>query len=106
MTVLLQVDFPYPGPFGNDMAQAMDELAQSICNEPSFLWKIWTENESEQHAGGIYLFTDEASAQAYLTMHSERLVSFGITGVRGRVFAVNEALSAITQAQEVLAPRL
>jgi len=30
------------------------------------LWKIWLMNESEKSAGGIYLFKDEASAQAYV----------------------------------------
>lgn len=98
MTVILQVDFPYPGPFGTEMAKAMNDLAQSICQEPGFLWKIWTENESEKNAGGIYLFTDETSAQAYLAMHTKRLASFGITDARGRIFAVNEALSEITKA--------
>lgn len=103
MAVILQVDFPYPGPFGANMAAAMHELAQSICNEPGFLWKIWTENETEHSAGGIYLFADEASAKAYLAMHTERLGGFGITGVRGRVFAVNQELSVITQAANAFA---
>jgi hypothetical protein len=30
------------------------------------LWKIWLMNEAEKSAGGIYLFKDEASAQAYV----------------------------------------
>jgi len=30
------------------------------------LWKIWLVNEAEKTAGGIYLFKDEASAQAYV----------------------------------------
>ncbi|HVP41502.1 MAG TPA: YdhR family protein [Candidatus Krumholzibacteriaceae bacterium] len=30
------------------------------------LWKIWLMNEAEKSAGGIYLFKDEASAQAYI----------------------------------------
>ena len=30
------------------------------------LWKIWLINEAEKSAGGIYLFKDEASAQAYM----------------------------------------
>jgi len=30
------------------------------------LWKIWLMNEAEKTAGGIYLFKDEASAQAYI----------------------------------------
>ena len=34
MPILLQVDFPYQGPWGEDMAQAMQGLAQSIAQEP------------------------------------------------------------------------
>ena len=30
------------------------------------LWKIWLMNEAEKSAGGIYLFKDSASAQAYV----------------------------------------
>lgn len=55
MHVLLQVDFPYQGPFGDEMTQTMDTLSSSINQEPGFIWKIWTENKETQKAGGIYL---------------------------------------------------
>jgi hypothetical protein len=95
---ILQVDFPNNGPYGNEMAEQMKELANSITQEPGFIWKIWTENQAEGKAGGIYAFTDEASAKAYLEMHSARLKSFGVPEVRGYIFDVNEALSIITKA--------
>lgn len=98
MYYLLQVDFPYSGPWGQEMSTAMETLAQSIAKEPGLLWKIWTENEAEKMAGGIYLFSDEASASAYLNMHTARLNSFGITNVRGRVFSTNLPLSLIDRA--------
>ena len=53
MPILLQVDFPYQGPWGEDMAQAMQGLAQSIAQEPGLLWKIWTENRDTSEAGAI-----------------------------------------------------
>ena len=34
MSYILQVDFPYTGPWGHEMAAAMDGLARSIANEP------------------------------------------------------------------------
>ncbi|WP_374340840.1 YdhR family protein [Azonexus sp.] len=46
MPYLLQVDFPYPGPWGDAMTAAMTGLAQSIAGEPGLLWKLWTENEA------------------------------------------------------------
>lgn len=30
------------------------------------LWKVWLMNEAERSAGGIYLFKDDASVEAYL----------------------------------------
>lgn len=95
MKTLLQVDFPFTGPFGEDMTNAMKDLAESIAQEPGFIWKVWTENPETKEAGGIYLFKDEASARAYLKKHTERLKGFGIPEVNGKVFRVNEALSVI-----------
>ena len=98
MPYLLHVDFHYTGPWGTDMTLAMSELAHSIAAEPGLIWKIWTENREAGLAGGTYLFTDEASAQAYLAMHAARLKGFGIPTVNGTIFAVNEALSRIDRA--------
>ena len=39
MPYLLQVDFPYSGPWGEQMTAAMRELAQSIAGEPGPIWK-------------------------------------------------------------------
>jgi hypothetical protein len=95
MSYLLQVDFPYTGPWGPAMVEAMEGLARSIAQEPGLLWKIWTENEAAGEAGGIYLFKDLPSAEAYLAMHTARLKGFGIPQENGKIFAVNEALSLL-----------
>ena len=95
MSYILQVDFPYTGPWGQDMAEAMEGLARSIADELGLLWKIWTENEAANEAGGIYLFKDASSAEAYLAMHTARLRDFGIPHVNGKILAVNETLSKI-----------
>ena len=49
---LLQVDFEFNGPFGEEMSNALVDLAKSINNEPGMIWKIWTENEAEKLGGG------------------------------------------------------
>ncbi len=95
MSKLLQVDFDFTGPFGDEMAAMMTGLAESINQEPGVIWKIWTISEQSQLGGGIYLFEDEVSAQAYLTMHTARLTSMGITNIRGYIFDINEPLSVI-----------
>ena len=98
MPTLLQVDFPYQGPWGEEMHTAMRGLAESIAQEAGLIWKIWTENPATAEAGGIYLFADRASAEAYLAMHTARLTGFGIPRVNGKIFDVNPALSAIDRA--------
>ena len=95
MHYILQVDFPYNGPWGAEMVPAMEGLAQSIAQESGLIWKIWTENEASNEAGGIYLFADRANAERYVALHSERLKQAGISRVNAKIFAVNEALSKI-----------
>ena len=80
------------------MTAALRGLAESIANEPGLIWKIWTENQAAGEAGGIYLFKDVPSAEAYLAMHTARLMSFGVQRVNGKVFEMNDALSLIDRA--------
>ena len=68
MNFIVQVDFPYSGPFGEQMSAAMQGLAEDIAAEPGLVWKIWTESEKEQIAGGVYLFDNEADARRYMDM--------------------------------------
>jgi hypothetical protein len=62
------------------------------------VWKIWTENSRTGDCGGVYLFTDESSANNFLKEHMPRLASMGIKDVRAKVLDVNEVLSRITRA--------
>jgi len=96
--LLLQIDFPYNGPTGDEMAEGFKELADSIAKESGLVWKIWTENKETKEAGGIYIFENMPSLEAYLEMHTKRLQSFGVTNIRSKIFEVNEKLSAITKA--------
>lgn len=98
MAYILQVEFPYTGPWGEQMTAEMRQLAESIAEEPGLLWKIWTENPQTNEAGGIYLFADSPSAEAYLAKHSARLKSFGVPQVNGKIFAVNHQLSRLDRA--------
>ncbi|MFB1010081.1 MAG: monooxygenase [Thiopseudomonas sp.] len=95
---ILQIDFPFDGPFGHDMSRAMQPLAQDIAGETGLLWKIWTENADQRQAGGIYLFADRNAASTYLDKHSQRLQAAGVSDIRSRIFAVNQPLSHINRA--------
>lgn len=95
MLTVLQIDFPFDGPFGEEMHHIMQPLAESISQEAGLLWKIWTENPTTREAGGVYLFSDAIAAQDYLDMHSARLTANGVTGIRAKLFSVNHPLSVI-----------
>jgi len=94
---ILQMDFPYDGPWGEEAAEAMKDLVSDIAKTPGLRWKIWTENQQTGEAGGIYLFDDEASATAYEKMHTERLAQFGISVMRVKQFDCNMPLSRIAR---------
>lgn len=97
MAYILQVDFPFDGPFEPNVPEEMKSLAQSINKEPGFLWKIWTENPENKEAGGIYAFDSEAHAQQYLAMHSERLKQMSVSSINSKIFKVNDTLTEITK---------
>lgn len=97
MSILVQMDFPFDGPFGEEMTKAMSDLAESIAKESGLLWKIWTVNDKTREAGGIYLFTDEKSARRYIDMHSKRLQAAGIKEINAKLFTVDQELSALSK---------
>jgi hypothetical protein len=101
---ILQVDFPMPGPLDARTEKDFEGLAQSINDEPGFLWKIWTWKTDPHEGGGIYAFENEEAAQNYLDMHSKRLR--GILGddleIRARSFSVSEHLSGINNAGQMI----
>ncbi|MGP4713825.1 MULTISPECIES: monooxygenase [unclassified Psychrobacter] len=98
MQYLLQMDFPYSGPFGDEFYTQMKDLASDIATESGLVYKLWTENADTQEAGGIYVFDNLEDANRYQAKHTERLESFGITGIRAKTFIINQELSAITKA--------
>lgn len=71
--VVLQITFDYTGGYGDKMYEECKDLAQSINNEKGFLWKIWTENNKNKIAGGIYAFDQAKNAENYANMHIQRL---------------------------------
>lgn len=94
---LLQMDFPFQGPGKEEMDRTLQDLANSIAEYPGLIWKIWTVNEDTQEGGGIYLFEDEDSLNAYVQMHTERLKGFGVSAVNAKIFDIPEVLTNITR---------
>lgn len=98
MNYLIQVDFPYNGPFEEEMSVVMHDLAEDIASESGLIWKIWTESKEQNIAGGIYLFDNEADAKRYIEKHEARLTSFGIENIRFKILKTNDSLSRIDRA--------
>ncbi len=102
MLTALLFRFPFPGPWGKELTEAVHELARDIANEYGLVWKIWLENCETGHAGGIYLFEHAAAAERYREKHERRLSAMGFTGVTANTFSVNTELSVLTMAGAAL----
>jgi len=50
----------------DDFAADATKAAEAFAKVPSLRWKIWLMNDDRPEAGGIYLFDDESSLQAFL----------------------------------------
>jgi hypothetical protein len=94
---LLQIDYLSTGPWGEEMATEYSDLAHRIANVSGLICKVWTENRETGEAGGVYLFEDEASLDAYLEGKIERMKAAGIKELRAKRFDVNEPLTHITR---------
>jgi len=96
MPTFVIFEFPYNGPWGDDMTAAVKDLAHDIAAEEGLLWKVWIDSQERGTAGGAYLFASQETAQRYIEKHESRLPQLGISTFEKRVFDVNSDLTAIT----------
>jgi len=99
MLTLLQITFHHPQAQSEAAQRAAWDRAHTIAQWPGLHWKLWIAVPEEAVYGGIYLFADGASAQAYLDgpVVANICAIPGISEVKTQLFAVNEALSAVTR---------
>jgi len=78
--------------------QVAAPLAQTIADVVGLRWKIWLLNPAQCAAGGVYLFDDAASADAYLSgaVVAELRRHPALSAWTVQQFAVIEAVTAIT----------
>jgi len=62
---IVQINFKFAGSKA-EYLETFSGLAADIAATPGLRWKVWPWNDDERVGGGIYLFEDAASAQAYL----------------------------------------
>ena len=68
MKKILQINFKFKIP-RPEAEKALLQVAPRFGpsgDVKGLLWKIWLINEAEKSSGGIYLFQDEASVEAFL----------------------------------------
>ena len=90
-----------------DFSRAMLPAAQPISESPGLQWKIWLINEAESEAGGIYLFEDEATLNAFLggPIVSAFKANPVVSDIRVKVFDVSAPHSLVTRAPIAAATR-
>ncbi len=63
---ILQINFKFSITKA-EYEEAASSLAGAFAGVDGLRWKIWILNEAEKEAGGIYLFNDESSLNAFLS---------------------------------------
>jgi len=95
---ILQINFRF-SVSQPELEQAFAPAAQPIADTPGLRWKVWLMSGADHEAGGIYLFDDEASLQAYL--NGPIVASLGgnpaLSDVAVKVFDTIESLTLITR---------
>lgn len=100
MAVILQVNYRPSAAQAETPEPKRIESARRIADTVGGLqWKVWIGSHEDGLRGGIYLFDDRASAEAWAEGDLRpRLTQGGGSDVSIRYFDVDDALSAITRA--------
>jgi hypothetical protein len=94
---LIQVNYNFTGTRA-EFETANLPYAPALAALPGLRWKIWLMNEAEHEAGGIGLFEDEATLQAFVdNVLNAPDGDPTVSNIAYKVFDVLEAHSAITR---------
>jgi hypothetical protein len=96
--IILQINIKICVPVA-ELESAWLQAAQPIADSPGLIWKIWLKNEADSEVGGIYLFEDVASVQAFLDspLVAGTKSSPAVVDISVKQFNVMEAHTAITR---------
>ncbi len=97
--VLLQVNFDIDPAIAEKSADAV-QRAHAVAELPGLIWKVWLRDRQSGRGGGIYLFEDRASAEAWGKGRFETMAARmpWSSKVTYEYFDVEEDLSRITRA--------
>ncbi len=95
---LLQINFNL-GVTPKEYEEAAKSLVEQFSNLPGLMWKIWTMNEEKSEAGGIYLFENESSMNAFLAGPLAKTVTShpGLNNFSVKSFKIMNDLTEVTQ---------
>lgn len=100
--VVVQINYRRPDmPREQWEARYTDETAAPFVNLPGLQWKIWLDDPSDaQMSGGIYLFADRKTAQAYVDgpIVARMRANTALSQLQIRMFDVRRNMSEITRA--------
>ena len=96
---ILQVNFKFNVP-REQYENTVSPMAQEFAEVPGCVWKVWLINEKESEAGGIYLFSDEASVEQFKgsPLVASVLGHPALSDFNIKQFEVSEKVSRVTRA--------
>jgi len=95
---ILQINFKFAGSKA-EYLKTFSDVAPPIAATSGLHWKVWPWNDQDQEGGGVYLFEDAASAQAFL--QGPIAAGLGqmpaVSDISVKQFEVLDSLTAITR---------
>lgn len=81
-------------------AAPIRDAAHTIASVKGLIWKIWVTQEEEFEMGGIYLFANRESAEAYLDHPILQALGLNpdVVSIHSELWGVESSLSALTRA--------
>jgi hypothetical protein len=83
----------------NDLHAKNREAAPIIASVEGLIWKIWVSQQEEFEMGGIYLFANRETAEAYLNHPVIQAVRSNpaVVSTESQLWDVGSSLSALTR---------
>jgi hypothetical protein len=95
---VLQINCKFTVP-SEDLKKGFASLVDEIAAVPGLRWKIWIMNEQAYETGGLYLFDDQGSVEAYLQgpLIAALKTNPAISEISIKQFNVLEDLTTVTR---------
>ena len=98
--VIVTVNYEYEGDPAEWAKAYTPERAEMFVSLPGLQWKMWLDAPEDKRTGGIYLFEDRASADAYSMARSwiGTALIRRFQNLQVRTFNTREEMSRMTRA--------